>query len=322
MQWQDLEKKASPELNLFNFRFQMCLIRAYYDAYIQRRLIHETALETRAREVLQNATPETIVSAMQQAKEILEQAKTQPVGLALKEKCNVLADSLYSTIGAQLTVEKHGGVSGRGNFMDNIDMPLNDAPWLNDQINTFEKIADANEQFTRLNEMLHRTDPGPGGFYDHFSTPESRSKIIFNKTWAEDPGSLQSPRKSYGVGIIGEEWVDEIKAQGFSGQTTPAAWMSQVNTLYDQPLKIKYDNLDSSATYKMRITYTGRFRSRVKLVANDHIVIHDFLQTGQKPVYEFDIPHEATAHGKVVFSWSCGEGERGSQVTEVWLMKK
>ncbi|MFT4015476.1 MAG: hypothetical protein QM668_00820 [Agriterribacter sp.] len=322
MQWQDIEKKAPDELTLFNFRFQMCLLRAYYDALIQRRLIYETALESKAREVLQNATPETIAAIIQEAKEILAKSKQQPVGLKLKERCNTLADSLFSTIGAQLTVEKHGGVSGRGNFMDNIDMPLNDAPWLNDQLNTFEKITDANEMMAKVNEMLHRTDPGPGGFYDHFGSEESRSKVISNKTWAEDPGSLESPRKSYGIGIIGEEWVDEIKAQGFSGQTTPAAWMTQINTLYDQPLQIKYENLDTTASYKMRITYTGRFRSKVKLVANDNIVIHDFLQTGQKPVYEFDIPHEATAGGKVVFTWNCGEGERGSQVTEIWLMKK
>ena len=37
-QWQHLEKQASPEL-IKNFRFQMCLLRAYYDAYIQRRRI-------------------------------------------------------------------------------------------------------------------------------------------------------------------------------------------------------------------------------------------------------------------------------------------
>lgn len=322
MQWQDIEKKAPQELTLFNFRFQMCLLRAYYDALVQRRLINETALEARARELLQNATAETIAEAMQQAKEILAQAKQNPVAAALKERCNVLADSLFSTIGAQLTVEKHGGVSGRGNFMDNIDMPLNDALWLNDQLNAFEKIEDHNEQLAKVQEMLHRTDPGPGGFYDHFGSAESRSRVISHKTWAEDPGSLESPRKSYGIGIIGEEWVDEIKAQGFSGQTTPAAWMTQINTLYDQPLQIKYENLDTTASYKMRITYTGRFRSKVKLTANNNIVIHDFLQTGQKPVYEFDIPHEATATGKVIFTWTCGEGERGSQVTEIWLMRK
>jgi hypothetical protein len=98
--------------------------------------------------------------------------------------------------------------------------------------------------------------------------------------------------------------------------------MSQISTLYDQPLQIRYDNLDSTATYKIKITYTGRFRSKVKMVANDTIVIHDSMQTGDKPIYEFDIPKEATAHGRIVFTWTCGEGERGSQVTEIWLMKK
>jgi hypothetical protein len=98
--------------------------------------------------------------------------------------------------------------------------------------------------------------------------------------------------------------------------------MSQINTLYDTPLKIRYDNLDTAATYRMRVTYTGRFRSKLKLVANDNIVIHDLMQTGEKPVYEFDIPREATAGGKVIFTWTCGEGQRGSQVTEIWLMRK
>ena len=170
--------------------------------------------------------------------------------------------------------------------------------------------------------MLHRTDPGPGGFYDHFGSVQSKHRWVTEKTWQEDPGSLQSPRISFGVGVIGQEWVHEVRSQGFSGQTTPNAWMSQVNTLYDTPLKIRYDNLDTAATYKMRITYTGRFRSKQKLVANDHIVIHDFIQTGEKPIYEFDIPKEATSGGQVTFTWTCGEGQRGSQVTEIWLMKK
>ena len=98
--------------------------------------------------------------------------------------------------------------------------------------------------------------------------------------------------------------------------------MSQINTLYDTPLKIKYDDLDTTAQYKIRITYTGRFRSKIKMMANDNILVHDFIQTGAKPMYEFDVPKEATEKGEVVFTWTCGEGQRGSQVTEIWLMKK
>lgn len=320
-QWQHIEAHASPEL-IKNFRFQMCLLRAYYDAYIQRRLMHEKAIEASARDILENATVETSALAILQAKMILEEGAEELVARSWKEKCMVLADSLYSSIGAQLTVEKHGAMPGRGNFIDNMDIPLSDAPWLLEQLTAFDKIENDRERLGKIKEMLHRTDPGPGGFYDHFGSVQSKYRVVSDKTWQEDPGSLQSPRISFGVGVIGEEWVHEVRSQGFSGQTTPAAWMSQINTLYDTPLKIRYDDLDTAATYKMRVTYTGRFRSRIRLVANDGIVIHDFIQTGEKPVFEFDIPHEATAGGKVVFTWTCGEGQRGSQVTEVWLMRK
>lgn len=321
LHWQRLEKNAAPEL-IKNFRFQMCLLRAYYDAYVKQRLIYETSLEAQAKDILQNASPETAQLAVLKAKIILEKAQTEPIGAALKEKCFVLADSLFSSIGAQLTIEKHGAMPGRGNFIDNIDIPLNDEAWLNDQLNAFEKITDERECYHKIQELLHRTDPGPGGFYDHFGNVRSKQKVISEKTWAEDPGSLQSPRISFGVGIIGEEWVHEVRSQGFSGQTTPGAWMSQINTLYDVPLKIRYTDLDTSASYKMRITYTGRFRSKLRLLANDNIVIHDFIETGTKPVYEFDIPRSATSSGAVTFSWACGEGQRGSQVTEIWLMRK
>lgn len=319
--WKDLERKATPDM-INNFRFQMCLLRAYYDAYVQRRLIRETAIEMQARQILEDATAETSHLAVLKAGQVLDEVAYEPVAISLREKCFVLADSLYSSIGAQLTIEKHGAMPGRGNFLDNIDIPLSDAAWLQDQLNGIEGIADDNERLQKIKDILLRTYPGPGGFYDHFGSVQSKYRVVTDKTYQEDPGSLQSPRISFGVGIIGEEWVHEVRSQGFSGQTTPAAWMSQINTLYDTPLKIKYDNLDSTAAYKMRITYTGRFRSKLKLVANDQFVIHDFMQTGERPVYEFDIPKEATSSGKLVFTWTCGEGQRGSQVCEIWLIKK
>ncbi len=320
MAWKNIERKATPEM-LKNFRYQMCLLRAYYDAYVQRRLIHEKSIEMQAKQVLEDATAETSHLAILKARQILDAAEDEAVGNSLKEKCFILADSLYSSIGAQLTIEKHGAMPGRGNFLDNIDIPLSDAPWLQDQLNGIEPIADDRERLQKIHEMLHRTDPGPGGFYDHFGNPQSKYRVITEKSFEDDPGSLKSPRISFGVGIIGEEWVHEVRSQGFSGQVTPAAWMSQINTLYDTPLKIKYDNLDSTASYKMRVTYTGRFRSKLKLTAND-VVIHDLMQTGEKPVYEFDIPKEVTEKGEIVFTWTCGEGQRGSQVCEIWLIRK
>ncbi|MBV8818247.1 MAG: exo-alpha-sialidase, partial [Acidobacteriaceae bacterium] len=46
LQWQQLERSA-PELEK-NWRWQMCLLRAYYDAYVRHRLFNETRLEQEA----------------------------------------------------------------------------------------------------------------------------------------------------------------------------------------------------------------------------------------------------------------------------------
>ena len=174
--------------------------------------------------------------------------------------------------------------------------------------------------------MLHRTDPGPGGFYDNFGTPSSWKRIVAKKTWKEDPGSLESPRVSFGVGLIGTDWVHEVVAKGFEGQTTPLAWMNQINTLYDTPLEMEYTRLDPNAEYALRIAYTGRFRSNMKLVA-DGIMIHNYIRMGTQPLYEFKLPKQITQDGIVHFTWTCGdddkgEGERGSQVAEIWIIKK
>ena len=319
-QWQTMEKNASPEVPS-NFRFQEGLIRAYFDAYTQRRLIYEAELEQEAKDALQGASENGSINAIKDARAILALAWEKPVKQNYKQRCLALADSLYRSIGAQLTVEKHGAEAGRGNFIDNIDIPLNDSMWMLDQLKQIEKISTEPERVAAIHNMLHRTDPGPGGYYTNFGSPDSWQHVISNKTWEEDPGSLLSPRVSFGIGLKGREWVHEVTAKGFEGQATPLAWANQVTTLYDQPLEIQYNNLDPDADYLLRVAYTGRFRSKMKLVA-DGILVHDFIQTGTQPIYEFAVPKEALTDGKVTFSWTCGEGERGSQVAELWLIRK
>jgi hypothetical protein len=320
-QWKDMEKSAPPEV-LSNFRFQMCLLRAYYDAYIQRRLIDETELEQEAKDALMAADKTGSLQAIRQARDILMQAVTHPVQPALRQRCFALADSVYRSIGSQLTVRKpQAAMEGRGNFMDNIDLPLNDSKWFLAQLIKMEKMPDENARLEAIRAMLHRTDPGPGGFYDNLGSPDTWKHVIRQKTWAEDPGGLESPFIDFGASLHGDEWVD-ILPVGFQGQAIPRAWMTQVTTLYDTPLKMHYDHLDPHSAYTIRVAYTGRFNSKIKLVADGKYLIHDYIRTGEQPVYEFPVPADATADGKVEFTWTCLPGERGTQVSEVWLIKK
>ena len=318
-QWQAMEQEA-PETVLANYRFQMGLLRANFDAFIRRRLQHETLLEQQALESLENARELGSLVALESAQKVLEKMETEPVGAVLHRRCLDLADSLFRSIGAQLTVEKHGAAEGRGDFIGSIDKPLNNAPWLKEQIHFARQQATEAARLAVIKTVLERENPGPGGFYDNLGTPQSWARVKSGDNWANDPGSLNSPRVSFGVGLVGEEWVHTVDAKGFRGQVTPLAWMNQITTLYETALVLYYDRLNPAKKYRLRVAYTGRFRSRVKLVADDTLLIHDFIQTGSEPLFEFEIPSAATADGVLELTWTCGEGERGAQVAEIWLI--
>ena len=320
MQWKEIEGKATSEIKKSNFRYQMGLLRAYHDAYVQKRLIYENWLEQKAREELGKYPAIGAKRAITNCKAVLAKAWEEPIDPALKWQCEQLADDLYASIGAQLTVEKHGAMGGRGNFLDNIDNPLNDAAWIYAQLANAEKTSDEEESAKIIQQILQRTNPGPGGFYDNFGGPSSWERILFYHDPKSDPGNLRTPRVSFGVGLKDKEWVHEITAKGFEGDAAPMAWMNQVTALYDQPLAIAYDNLDPHGSYAIRVAYTGRFRSRMKMTA-DGLLVHDFIKTGMQPIYEFPIPAAALEDGKVIFSWTCGEAERGAQVAEIWLLR-
>ena len=321
LQWQDMEKRADQKL-LDNFRFQMGLIRAYFDAYIQQKLLFETQQEQKARNVLNRSEAESSLRAIKMATTILKEQFKDPYFDQLKQRCLELADALYNSIGAQLTISPHGATPGRGNFVDNLEAVLNDAPWLLASLDEIKNEADENIRQKKIKTLLNRTNPGPGGFYDNFGQAESWKRVLKAKDWDQDPGGLYGPRVSFGVGLIGEEWVHEIQAVGFAGKATPLSWMNQVTTLYDTPLIIQYDHLNPKEAYQIKISYTGRFRSKMKLTTDDGYLIHDFMETGTMPIYEFDLPGNTFLDGNLKLQWTCPEGERGAQVAEIWIVPK
>ena len=75
--WQQLERKA-PELR-GNWRWQLCLLRAYYDAYTRHRLLYESELEQEANKILTDAPTRGADAAMEAALAVLQRAVSQPV---------------------------------------------------------------------------------------------------------------------------------------------------------------------------------------------------------------------------------------------------
>jgi hypothetical protein len=308
-QFQAMERTASPQVRL-NWRFQQALYRAYYDAYLRQRLLYETALEAQAMEKLRQAYRLGSLVAMAEAEALLDRAVTHPIAADLRARVFALAEALFQSIRMQLSVERYQAIAvERGANLDTIDVPLNNRLWLKGRFSEIRSLAEEDERLRALDALINWTNPGPGGFYDNLGDLTQQPHLVAGKGFEEDPEFRETP-------LMGAVFFPD-------GRTS---WWSYAQSLYDAPLRLRYTDLDPSASYKLRVVYAGdNFRVKIRCVANDTIEIHPFIS---KPFpirpLEFDIPQEATRTGTLELSWyrepGLGGNGRGCQVAEVWLI--
>jgi hypothetical protein len=313
-QFQELERAASPQV-LLNWRFQQALYRAYYDAYDRSRLLYETALEDEAMAILGEARRMGPLTAMSQAQAVLERAVTSPVSQAWRARVHELAEALYQSIRAQLSVPRYKAIAvGRGANLDTIDVPLNNRPWLIYKFGEIRKTASETDQIQAIDEILNWTSPGPGGFYDDLGNLAQQSHLVRGIGADRDPDFRQSAL----VGVAGG---------GRSQVPWRYSWRNHAESMYDAPLEMRYTDLDPTAQYRVRVVYGGESQRQIRLTADEKYEVHPFLkrEVPPKPV-EFDIPPEATRDGQLSLKWyrdpGLGDNGRGAQVSEVWLIRK
>src|SRR3989442_8385837 len=125
-QFQAMERAAAPH-DLRNWRFQQALYRAYYDAYVRSRLLHETAIEERALERLRGARRGESRQALADAQRILDQAQEKPAA-EWRLRVYMLAEALFQSIRQQLSVERYPAIAGgRGATPHSLETPLNNS---------------------------------------------------------------------------------------------------------------------------------------------------------------------------------------------------
>jgi hypothetical protein len=314
-----MEKKASPR-TLRNWRFQQALYRAYYDAYQRRRLIRETAQETQAMSILANARPFGTAQALDDAEKVLDGSDGPNEDNGLRDRIHELAEALFQSIGMQLSVEKYAAIDvGRGANLDTLDVPLNNRTWLKARFEHLRTLTSESEKLSGIDEILHWTDPGPGGFYDDLGDPTNQPHLVGKTFNPKDPGYLKTPT----IGFRSEN-------------SWRRSWCTHVDGLYETPVTMRYSGLDPKAHYKLRIVYAGdNFEAKVRLVAvpgssgqhSNDVEIHPFQQKPYPvaPV-EYEIPAEAISSGELTLTWMSnpdrGGPGRGCQIAEVWLIKQ
>ncbi len=333
-QFRSMEDSAAPE-ELLNWRFQMGLYRAYYDAYIRARLIHETDSRGRAFQRLEKlysfgaapnpldigeppSGPTSNVDALEllnEAESILNEPLTDPIAPELRTRILELGEALFQSIHMQLAVERYRAEAvSRAANLDTLDAPLSDAPWLKGQFGKIRALTSYAERRRAIEAIIKRTNPGPGGFYDSLGDLSRRRHLV------SGAGPLQDPefRASALVGHGYPEW---------SGAAVPLAWKCWAESRYEAPLEMHYSNLDPSAQYKIRVVYSGEPGSKIRLDCNGGLQVHPLMPKPWPPKpLEFDIPVAATRTGELTLTWhgemGRGGNGRGCQVAEVWLMKK
>lgn len=334
-QLQDLERKASPAV-LENWRFQQALYRAYYDDYIRSRLLEESSCLARARNILAavheigwtaepleiGGSPSAAPPNGQDPALLLEQAQHELTEgdsyttIPARERVKELGEALFQSIKMQLAVDRYQGEAVvRGTNLETLDYPVTNIAWFRAQIAAIQKISGPDEQISAIKQLLDRTNPGPGGFYDDLGDPANRPRLLLGLGPTLDPEFRKSA-------LTGFSYPDRLGAQ------TPIQWKRWAESLYDEALKMRYDGLDSDASYRLRVVYAGDARRiQIRLVANDKIEIHPLMTRPWPPKpLEFDIPNEATRAGQLELAWTREQGlggnGRGCQVSEVWLLRK
>ncbi len=310
-QFVTMEHGATPETRL-NWRFQQALYRAYYDAYVRRRLLDETALEESAMDRLREARTSGAIAAMDDAQKILDRSVVNHPAESWRARVFELAEALFQSIRMQLSVEKYKAISvDRGATLDTVDRPLNSRTWLEARFAEIRKMENEADRRAAIDEIVNWTNPGPGGFYDDPGDPSAQPHLVRGADYASDPAFLNSPHVGFG-----------------GGRDYRKSYWAHAASLNDEPLRMRYTDLDPNAQYKIRVVYGGDSpRQKIRLVANGSIEIHPFIG---KPVpyrpIEFDIPREATRGGELNLAWTREPGQggngRGCEVSEVWLMKK
>lgn len=292
--WQQLESKYPALQN--NWRWQMMLLRAYYDTYISRRKHYEQQLEKEANLLMSQVETIGSEAAMNQALAKVNQADTNPVSPELLGKIEFYCETLFKSIGLQTSVEKYGaeGVQ-RGAILDLVNYPLNNRWWLNDEFEKISRMTSEREKAARLKIIYTWENPGKGSYYDNISNISQSPHV---KTSLYD--------------AVDVAWWDDGRSR------------KRLSTqLFQRSPVLEYENLDPQGRYIIRISGEGDALLRVNGERIDPVLYNKELESFK----EFLIDRKYVSTGKMTVTFDIAEEStlnwrQHSKVCDVWLLKQ
>jgi hypothetical protein len=302
--------ESSPDSPRDNWRLELALYRACYDAFLHGRKREEELQQQKADRVLAAIGPPD--QKMKRAEEALAPSNDPDIA-TLHAEIFELADKLFRHIGIQLSTKLYSASNWeRGANLDRIDIPLNDRVWLLKEFARIRSLASEREKTAAIQAISSWRLPAMGSFYDDLGSPTEEPHLSSGRSYSSDP-------ELYDAAI-----------DGVADRTPEDGWrwsqLTYAETLYETPLTLNYSGLNPNKRYRLRVTYAGEdYSLPIRLVATHSIEIHGPRQRKSNPEsVEFDIPIVSTHTGRLQLEWTRPQGlggsGRGNQVAEVWLI--
>ncbi|MDR3749946.1 MAG: hypothetical protein P4K94_00525 [Terracidiphilus sp.] len=305
LRWQQLERQM-PGL-AGNWRWQMCLLRANYDAFLRRRLAYETQLELEANARLLEAPSRGSSAAMDAARQTLGRAETNAAAAPLRARIVSLCDDLFHSIVLQTSVDKYfASGEERGAELDFIDLPLNNRWWLEDEFAKVAQLGSESARVERLRVLATWEHPGPGSFYDAVGDLDKSPRVL---RYSYDP-SIPGAQDDSGASFW---WWDDGKSRA------RLTWQAS-----SWPLAVVYDGIDPDAAYIVRST--GYRQALLRINGERVQPTLDGKKMGE--FKEFPVPQDQVRKRRLTITWDPPVGEEnlnwreGSRLSEVWLLRQ
>jgi hypothetical protein len=308
LMWQKLE--AAMKSSKTDWRFDLHLMRAYYDAYTRQRLLYETDLEEQALTAFEQSATIGVKPALDQAREILERASTCHVNQSWLDKLYAFADSLFERIGYQTLMEKHkASGSERGVVMEFVNYPLNNRWWLEDQFALIEQTNDPAQQSEKIKNLINWDHPAPDSFHEiigHVAFSPSIPKLLNGGDAMRHYQDMPMPT---------QRWMGE-KRRGLR-----QSWHNYLNA----PNGMVYSGLDPKARYTVKL-----FAQQTSPLEIDGVRAKQ-IRTGETydevTEQEFEVSPDSLQDGKIELTWEQLDEthlnwRNRHYVCELWVIKQ
>jgi hypothetical protein len=303
--WQKLEQEQ-PALQR-DWRWQMYLLRAYYDAYTRHRVIYEGALEREANAALRLAPQQGSAAAIDAASAVLHKASTNDCCPEWRQRIKDLCEALFQSVRLQTSVTKyHASGAERGAVLDFIDFPLNNRWWMEDELSKIKLLADEPARLAALERLRTWEDAGPGSFYDSVGHVGRSPHVVRVETTADDPFVRVGPNAHF-------SWEQEGKSR------KRLSWQSSLRW----PLAIVYERLDPKASYTLRLNGVGDAKPKI----DGEPAPPRAYGRALGEVKEYDVSSAALADGRLVVTFEAIDERhlnwrQHSRLSEAWLIRK